>query len=151
MKTRADNEWVLKQIIIWGSSLAGGFGAASMEALEPNLSFALSFKTLIAFLCGTALVVAFWKSIFHPTIGPCRKILRLVTSVLLIAGGFAGVLYPLRFVAPSQFPALITGLAVAVCALSGVAALLYLCKRFFDEDERKNTEKDNPDSVNNLP
>ena len=143
MKTRTDNAWVLKQIIIWGSSLAGGFGAASMQALQPNLSFALSFKTLIAFVCGLALVATFWKSIFHPLIGARRKFLRVVTSVLLVAGGFAGVLYPLRFVAPSQFPALITGLSVAVCALGGVATLLYLCKRFLDEDERKR-EKTTP-------
>lgn len=142
MKTPADNEWVLKQIIIWGSSVAGGFGAASMQALETNLSFALSYKTLVAFVCGMALVVAFWKSIFHPLTGARQRVLRLVTSGLLIAGGFAGVLYPLRFVSPSQFPALITGLSVAVCALGGVATLLYLCKRFFDEDERKNTEND---------
>lgn len=146
MKTRTDNEWVLRQIIIWGSSLAGGFGVASMQALEPDLSFTLSYKTLIAFVCGMALVVAFWKSIFHPSSGKRRKVLRLVTSVLLIAGGLAGVLYPLRFVDPSQFPALITGLSVVVCALGGVATLLYLCKRFLDEDEREREESETANS-----
>lgn len=145
MKTRMDNEWVLKQIIIWGSSLAGGFGAASMQALQPDISFAVSFKTLIAFVGGIALVAAFWKAIFYPLTGTRQKLLRFVTSGLLVAGGFAGVFYPLRFVAPSQFPALITGLSVAVCALGGVATLLYLCKRFLDADERKRVENENLD------
>lgn len=136
MKPSLDNESLLKHIIIWGSALAGGFGMASMQALQPNLTFAFSFKTAMAFLGGAVLVVAFWKSIFHPATGPRQKVFRIITSALLIAAGFGGILYPLRFVAPNQFPALLTGLSVAVCALSGVAGLLFLCKRFFDRDER---------------
>ena len=140
MKTETDNERVLKQIIIWGSALAGGFGAASLEALRPNVTFVISPATAIAFLGGVALVAAFWKSLFHPSTGSIQRFFRFATSALLVAGGVAGVIYPLRFVAPAQFPALITGLAVAVCALSGVAGLLYLCKRFLDDDERKMAE-----------
>lgn len=138
---QADFKAALSRIMVLGSSVAVGFGAASMEALQPNFSFHISMMTLVAFALGFILLHIYWRILLHPSEAPAQKRLRFIASCFLACGGVAGFLYPLRFIAPSNHKEVAAGLLMALCAALGVAALLLLCKRFLDEDARSNDDR----------
>jgi hypothetical protein len=131
--------------MIWGSSLVAGFGTASLQALQPGLSFQISIKTFVAFAIGAGVLAVCWRVIVNPSTERSQKVRRFAVSALLAVAGLAGLLYPLRFVAPAQFRPLCIGIAMALCALSGVAILLLMCKRIFDADERNNAAERDAD------
>src|ERR1051326_2323090 len=134
MKGQVDNERALRRIMICGSSLAAGFGTASLQALQPGLSFRISINTAVAFLIGAAVLAVCWRIILNRSLERRQKLTRLAVLAMLALAGLAGLLYPLRFVAPDQLRPLRIGIAMALCALSGVATLLLMCKRMFDRD-----------------
>src|SRR6266566_1501435 len=123
----------LRRIMVLSSSVACGFAAASLEALQPDFSFHVSGKTPVAFAVGAALVWIYWRIIFSASKAPRQNRLRFTASALLILAGVAGFLYPLRFIAPNNYADVLIGLAIAFGVLSGVAGLLLYCKRFLDE------------------
>lgn len=126
----------------YGSSLCGAVVAAALQAFRGGMSFEFSFYTLLAAVIGFAAFVVFWKLFFAERKDKRSKVLFVGVTVLLIAGGVAGVLYPLRFVSSHEFPNLVKGLIAAALALSGGAILLFKCKRFFDADERRTAAND---------
>jgi hypothetical protein len=63
--------------------------------------------------------------------------------VIVLVLGVGAFLYPLRFVPRDKWPEIRIGLITAVCALSGVACLLWGVKRFVDADERENENEEN--------
>lgn len=119
--------------MIWGSAIGAGFGAASLAALQPRLDFAFSYKAILAFFAGTALVYFYWRFIFSSLAEEGSKAPRTAFTVFMCLLGIAGLLYPLRFVAPNHFGEVLTGLLTAFLALSGVATLLVVCTRFLRE------------------
>src|SRR5207302_6737638 len=124
-----DLKSVLGRIMVFGSSLVGGFATASLEALQPGFSFRISVMTFVAFAAGFGLLSLYWKILFHPSRSPAHRRLRRAASVLLALGGIAGFLYPLRFIAHSNVREVAAGLVMALGAVVGVAALLLFCKR----------------------
>lgn len=140
MKAETKFESTLCQIIIWGSSLGGAVGAAALQAFRPPMLFVFSAYTVVAFFLGFGIFLAFWKLFFAERKDTRTKFLYYAVTVILIASGLAGVVYPMRFVAKENLRELIIGFVLAVGALSGVAMMLVFCKRFLDEDERKNSE-----------
>jgi len=124
--------------MLFGSSLAGGFAAASLQALQPNFSFRVSAKTLVAFGLGFLVLYCYWRILFHPSVSSGQKRLRMGASALLAIIGLTGFLYPLRFIAPNNHGEVAAGLVIACLALAVVIALLLMCKRFLDADARKN-------------
>jgi len=138
MDTRVINA-PLRWIMMVSSSLAAGFATASLEALQPNFSFKISFTTVIAFLAGAIVLAIYWRILLNPSKRPRQKRLRLTASVLLALGGVAAFLYPLRFIPSSNSLDVAIGLFAAFCGLSAVAILLLWCKRFLDEDTRNNS------------
>jgi hypothetical protein len=132
MKTFDDFQSALRRIVVVGTSLAAGGMAASLEALRPDFSFHLSLQTAAVFALAALALRVYWWIIFHPLKTSRQNFLRMTATGLLAAAGVAAFLYPARFVASSRYPDLAVGLLAAVCALSGVAALLFACKRFFE-------------------
>src|SRR5438046_477285 len=92
------NKSALARIMIFGSSIAAGFAAASLAALQPNFSFRLSLKTFAGFAAGFLLLYVYWRILFHPSKTPAQRRLRLAASMLLALCGIAGFLYPLRYI-----------------------------------------------------
>jgi len=133
------NERDIKRIVVFGSSLAAGFVAATLQALRPHLNFDVSLRTVMAFAGGMGALWVYWSIILHPSL-PGWRFMSVVATGLLVIGGVWAFLYPVKFVNPSAFKELTVGLIAAVCALTGVAGLLLLCKRFFERDERDNTD-----------
>ncbi|MDB6030698.1 MAG: hypothetical protein JWM16_1036 [Verrucomicrobiales bacterium] len=127
------NERNLREIMIWGSAIGAGFGAASLAALQPHLDFAFSYRPVLAFIVAMALVYFYWNLIFRSLDEPALRVRRNVATGLICLLGIAGLLYPIRFIAPHNYGEVMTGLITAFVALSGVAALLLLCRRFFNE------------------
>jgi hypothetical protein len=120
--------------MILGSSLALGFGTASLEALQRDFSFRISAKTLVAFVLGATLLYIYWRILLNPSKAPRQKRLRVAASIALFIGGVVGFLYPLRFIAPNNYREVAAGLLAAFAGLSVVATLLLFCKRFLDKD-----------------
>jgi hypothetical protein len=135
MNTQADNLRDLRQIIIYGSSLGVGAAAASLEALRPHYIFEFSARTVFAFALGMGVLWAYWQIVFSPRDTRGWRIFRNLATIGVIAGGLLAFLYPLRYIAPSRYPELATGLCAAIFALSGVAIMLLLCRRFFEDEE----------------
>jgi len=135
----------LRVIMVLGSSLAAGFAVGSLEALQPNFSFKVSAKTVIAFALGAAMVWIYWTILLNPSKTPRQNRLRWVASAVLFLAGVAGFLYPLRFIAPNNYPDVILGLGAALCGISVIAVLLLACKRFLDRDSESVTQEDKRD------
>jgi hypothetical protein len=121
--------------MIWGSAIGAGIGAGSLAALQPHLEFAFSYRSVIAFVLATMLVYCYWKLIFRSLEVPNLKVKRNVATVLMCLLGVAGLLYPIRFIAPHNYGEVLTGLITAFIALSGVATLLLLTARFFNQEQ----------------
>ena len=131
----------LRQIMVLGSALAAGFAVGSLEALQPDFSFKISAKTVIAFALGAAVLGIYWSILLNPSKTPRRNRLRWMASAALFLAGVAGFLYPLRFIAPNNYPDVIIGLGAALCGIGVVAVLLLACKRFLDRDSESITQE----------
>lgn len=138
METKAESKSPLARIMIGSSCLAAGFVVASLEALRPNFLFKISVRTVLAFLGGSMLLYIYWRIILHSSQTPGQRRLRQTSSLLLVVGGLAAFLYPIRFIAPNSFGEVGVGLVMAFAGLSAVAMLLFACKRFLDRDADKN-------------
>ena len=125
--------------MVLSSSLAAGFATASLQALQPNFSFKVSVKTLVAFAIGSIMAWIYWRILLSASTTPRQRRLRVFASVLLFFAGVAGFVYPTRFIAPNNYRDVIVGLIAAFCGLAGVAVLLLFCKRFLDNDSRDNS------------
>ena len=119
---------------------------ATLEALRPDsdgFSFEVTYKTLLAFVAGAIIAFPIWRLVLTGTrLG--QRNLNFATGamvVLLMVLGAGAFLYPLRYVPRDKWPEIRTGLITAVCALSGVACLLWGVKRFVDSDEKIEEEK----------
>lgn len=141
MNSDSKNQQRLYPIFTASTALAFGCMFATLESLRPDsagFTFELSYKTFIAFVAGGAIAFPVWRLILNGTrLG--ERNLSLATGtmvVLLLVVGVGAFLYPLRFVPRSKWPEIRTGLLTAVCALSGVAGLLWGVKRFMDADEK---------------
>jgi len=139
MPTTDKNDRDIRRIMVLGSSLAAGFVAATLQALRPHMRFDVSRWTLVAFALGMAGLWAYWMLILHRSV-PGWRLLSIFATALVAAGGAWSFLYPVKFVNPAAFKDLATGLILAICALSSVAGLLLLCKRFLDRDEHDNAK-----------
>jgi hypothetical protein len=135
----------LYPIFTASTALAFGCMAATLEALRPDtagFSFQVTYKTLLAFVAGAAIAFPLWRFILCGNrLG--RRNRSLTTGMLvalLMILGVGAFLYPLRFVPRSKWPEIRVGLLTAVCALSGVAGLLWGVKRFVDSDEKAERE-----------
>ena len=124
------------RIIIYCLSLAFAVMVASLEALRPSpngFAFQVSWRTWLTFFIGAAFFVMCFKMIF---LSPSKK-RRVAALVPVVMTGFAGFLYPLRFVPAEKHGALFLGLGLAVCFLSAIGGMLYAISRFLNADERK--------------
>jgi hypothetical protein len=131
----SENQSNLRQIMVWGSAVGAGFGAGSLAALRPHLDFAFSYKPVVAFLVAAMVVYFYWQLIFRSLDEPGLRVRRNAATVLLCFLGVAGLLYPIRFIAPTNYGEVLTGLITAFIALSGVAMLLLLMARFFNDEK----------------
>jgi hypothetical protein len=136
MPSPAQNERQLSRIIVYGFSLAFGLVVASLEALKPapaGFAIELSWRTLLAFVVGTLIVLPCFQVIVYSE----RKSLRRSALALIIVLGLGAFFYPMRVVPADKWRAVFTGLAVAILALSVMATLLLLLHRFFERDEKE--------------
>jgi hypothetical protein len=142
MNQDSTNQRRLYPVVTYSSALAFGTMIASLEALRmgaAGITFQLTYRTFIAFVLGGAIVVPFWRLIFHGSSLSRRKLTLLWIAVVavLVLLGIGAFLYPLRYVPREKLQEITTGLVTAVCALSGVAFLLWGVKRFVDSDQKQ--------------
>ena len=124
------------RIIIYCLSLAFAVLIASLEALRPSpngFAFEVTWRTWLTFVIGAAFFVLCFKTIF---LSPSKK-RRITAMAPVVMTGFAGFLYPIRFVPPEKHGALFLGLGLAVCFLSTIGGMMYAISRFLNADERK--------------
>lgn len=134
MADPARNDLLLSRIIVYGFSAAFGLVIASLQALQPTPSgFAieLSWWTLVTLVVGAAFMLPWFRVIVYSR----RKLLRRCALGLVVLVGLGAFFYPLRVVPPEKMRPVFTGLAVAVVALSVMAAALFSLYRFFESDE----------------
>ncbi len=141
MQRETKNERDVMRIMIWGTAIAFGFLAASLQALRPNTSgftFQVSVLTLLAFTVGVGIVIVFWKIILNRSGGARQKSRRIMAELVLLLVGMGAFLYPLRFVPTEKLPDMLTGLITAVCALSLLGCLLVMMGKFLESDHKQN-------------
>lgn len=132
-KRKADGQFF--NILVYGLSLSFGGVLASLATVRATAhGFTLEYSsaTIIAFVCGSALMVPCFKAIFSPV----RKGFRRIAWVVVITIGLSGFLYPLRFMPVEKRRDISIGLVSAVIALSGIAGLLLLSHRFLEADAK---------------
>ena len=131
-RDRASDQ-LLPQIIVYGFALSFGLITASLQALHPRAGgFMLVFSwwTLLAFVAGAVAMVP----CFHVIVFSERKPLRRAALTAVTLVGLGAFFYPLRMVPDEKYGAIFQGLAVAVFALSILAALLFILYRFFEKE-----------------
>ncbi|HWY78609.1 MAG TPA: hypothetical protein VN281_23540 [Verrucomicrobiae bacterium] len=140
----ASNEKDLFKVMKFSTALAFGALLASLESLRSSpagFSFQLSYKTLLAFLIGAGIAMAYWSLVLR-----CGAVARrtgvVVGTILLALFGIGAFLYPLRFVPREKLPDILIGLGLAACALSGVGGLLWGARRFLNADSQATEEKE---------
>src|SRR5579862_1998246 len=111
----ADNEKDLFKVIKFSTALAFGALLASLESLRSSaggFSFQLSYKTLLAFLIGGGIALAYWAVVLRCG-AATRRTGVVVGTVLLALFGIGAFLYPLRFVPRDKLPDILIGLGLA--------------------------------------
>ena len=107
MQSETKNERDVMRIMIWGTAVAFGFLAATLQALRPKpagFTFQISALTILAFAVGVGIVLGFWKIILNRSGSSRQKSLRFWAEVLLLCFGMGAFLYPLRFVPSEKLP-----------------------------------------------
>jgi hypothetical protein len=121
----------LYKIVLGSTALGLGCMAATLEALRPSAAgfgFSVSAWTFVAFAIGLGAGLLYWK------LEAGSRLVGRVANAVLLLGGVAGFLYPLRFVPEDKMTDIGIGLGLAVCALSLGGFMLWRLKSFFDKD-----------------
>jgi hypothetical protein len=132
----ASNDQRLFKIASYSTALAFGAVLASDQALikdASGFSFHLSMGTPAVFAVGFAAGLIYWRIVLAGATGG-RALLLRISSFLLLLGGVASFLYPLRFLPAERLPEVFIGLSTAAVALSLVAFVLWQFKKFFDQE-----------------
>jgi len=135
MTQQAQDERLLNRIIVYSLSLAFGLLAASSQALRrtpTGFAIELSWRSLVALLIGAAITLPCFLVVVHSR----RKYLRRAALGLVTLLGLTAFFYPMRVVPQENYRPVLTGLAVAVGALSVLGCMLLLLHRFFERDAR---------------
>jgi hypothetical protein len=124
------------KIASYSTALAFGAALASDQALikdASGFSFNLTMGTPAAFVVGFAVGLIYWRIVLAGSTGG-RTVLLRISSFLLLLGGVAAFLYPLRFLPAEKLPEVFVGLFTAAVALSLVAFVLWRFKKFFEQE-----------------
>jgi hypothetical protein len=138
-RAQSKDERLFFGIVSYSTALAFGGMLASLEALyndTSGFSFHFSVGTLAAFAIGFAVGLIYWRIVSLDAAGGASLLLR-ASSFLLLLGGVAAFLYPLRFLPAEKLHEVLQGLTAAVVALSLIALMLWRLKIFFDQDAAK--------------
>ncbi len=130
------NDQRLFKIASYATALAFGAALASDQALARDasgFSFHLSMGTPAAFAVGFVAGLIYWKIVLAGSTGG-RALLLRVSSFLLLLGGVAAFLYPVRFLPAEKLPEVFTGLSTAAVALSLVAFVHRQFKNYFERE-----------------
>lgn len=126
----------LSRIMLICLSLAFVVLICSMESLRvtpKGFSFEITWRTGLAVVIGAAVVVpCFYTLVYTGT-----RVTRPIAKSIIAAIGVTGFFYPIRFVPHEQMHSIITGLTLAVCALSIIATFIYLLHRGLERDTRE--------------
>ncbi len=123
-------------LFIYGFALAFSAVIASLETLRlksSGFTFEVSWRTLVVFVAGAALLVPLLKVAFDPA----RKRWRWLALFPLVLIGVAGFLYPLHFIPQEKVREIAVGLVCAVAALSTVGGILLLLHRALEADAKR--------------
>jgi hypothetical protein len=131
---KSDFNPALHRIAAYSLSLGFGLAAGVTAALgrsPAGFSFKMSTAAVAAFAVGAAGGLLFWKVVAQKALGARSG------ALLLVLGGAALFLYPLRFVPLDKLPEIAQGLGTAFAAISFGLYLLWRVKRFFDADSAR--------------
>jgi multidrug transporter EmrE-like cation transporter len=123
------------RLVSISSAFSFGILAATLQSLHRTAAgFSLdpNLMTPVAFVIGALISVLYWKVVLKNKRGT-----RLASWLMALAG-VGMFLYPLRFIPGDKLHDMAVGLVFAVIALSGVAGLLMMMKKFLSEDESNN-------------
>lgn len=145
MNDPVKNERDIQRIIKVGTAIGFGCMVASLESLRSDstgFSFQITARTFLAFILGFAVMFPFWKIVFNLVSGNRQRSRHVWGALLLLLIGAAAFLYPSRFVPAEKLHDMYIGLALAVCAISLVAWLIFTTGRFLehsgeDADKKK--------------
>ncbi len=154
MDTESKSERDLSTIVAFSSALAFGAMLAVLQALrvrEPEISFAFSIWTAVAFLAGFASLFAYLRLVFTCGMGTPRAfryggllVLSLMTSVAFI--------YPLQLRQLDHLAQRFAGVGAALCFIAAGLTMVYrvVLAAQLDEERQEAEEKSSLSSIHNL-
>ena len=122
------------RVITYGLSISFGAGIASLETVRrtPNgFTLEVTWRTLLVFLLGTAILLPCFKKIFNSRHQRTRRSLLAMVVVL----GLAGFFYPMQFVPEAKRADVFLGLFAAALVLGAIAAALFRIIKYLEKDE----------------
>lgn len=127
------------KLVLWVSTLCiaamAGF-LASIRQINPSVHFQFSTGSVLAFLAGGALTYSFLRFVLAGNVRR-RGLVVVAVAIALVVGYFT---IGISHVSPDARRDVTIGTAIAVCALSFVAWLLWRMSRFFERDQRQNKD-----------
>lgn len=140
------------------ASIASALGVGGMTAavyalrIGPDGAFVvMDAGVVVAFLVGALLGLGFWRLLMKWGLtraadgksDPRQRSRTVLFAVLVVLGGVALFLYPLRFVSRGKLIEILIGMVTAGLAVSVAAWLFFRVKRFLDEDTDQQSDKEN--------
>lgn len=133
------------RVFFWfaGGSLALAFGVllATIESSHQGPTgfvFDTGGATWAAFAVGAAGGLLVWKLVSDTSTARASSVLK-ATLILLVLGGLATFLYPLRFLRTETLVDAAHGLVTSAVALTFVGYFLWRIKKALDRDAEENT------------
>ena len=136
----AKNDRVFFGFAAGSIALAFGVLFATIESARQSPSgfvFQTGGGTWLAFAVGAVLGAIVWKIVSSTSVARVGSVMR-ATLVLLLLGGLATFLYPLRFLKPQTLIDVSHGLVTGVVAVGFLAYMLWRIKRALDRDATEN-------------
>jgi hypothetical protein len=145
------------RVFFWfaGGSVSLAFGVLSATLASAHQSpsgfvFRAGGGAWVAFALGAAGGLLVWRIVSDTSPARASLVLR-ATLILLLLGGLATFLYPLRFLQTQTLIDVGYGLATGVVALTCLGLILWRIKRALDRDTTENETMITPPAANQPP
>ena len=138
----------LMRVVALATALGVGVMTAAVYAVRigpDGTTIVLDAGVLVAFVVGVLLGFVFWRLLlkWKPVAPGTRQSSRTTAfAVVVILGGFALFLYPLRYVSRGKLIEILIGMAAAAAVLLFVGWMFMRVKRGLDADTERQAQKE---------